>query len=381
MVFNRLILLTLQVYSICAAAVVKTDYNVVALEFSVTRQNLVKLAVTKRDDYPDTLYNKGLFYICDLYIGSDRQKVSVDIDTGSSDLWVIDASSGAPVAFGSYDPSTSSSYKYVEPGFAIQYADGSTATGNWVQDTVLLGSSNGPKLQAQQFGDATQTTIGWGILGIGFPALESAQTQYANVPFALKDQGYISKAAYSLYLGSLDSSTGTVLFGGIDNAKYSGSLTSVAVTSDNRLNVDVGSVTINGNTIDVGKSVTLDSGSTISYLPASVVQQIAQAVGATNYNSQYDFYYWDNNTSATDIKFNFDGVSVTMAKEYTVGPIYDANNNIIAENSLLIQTNEQYAVLGDNFIRNAYIVYDLDARQVSMAEVKFTQDTDIQPIG
>lgn len=39
-----------------------------------------------------------------------------------------------------------------------------------------------------------------------------------------------------------------------------------------------------------------------------------------------------------------------------------------------------YLVLGDNFLRNAYIVYDLDDMLISMAQVKFTDEENIEVI-
>jgi hypothetical protein len=57
-------------------------------------------------------------------------------------------------------------------------------------------------------GLATSTTIGTGIMGIGYNTSEANVdtgngTEYANLPLAMVNQGVINSAAYSLWLDDL----------------------------------------------------------------------------------------------------------------------------------------------------------------------------------
>lgn len=57
-------------------------------------------------------------------------------------------------------------------------------------------------------GLATDTTIGTGIMGIGYNTSEANietgnGTEYANLPLAMVNQGIINSAAYSLWLNDL----------------------------------------------------------------------------------------------------------------------------------------------------------------------------------
>ena len=45
-------------------------------------------------------------------------------------------------------------------------------------------------------------------------------------------------------------------------------------------------------------------------------------------------------------------------------------------NVLLFGTSD-YNILGDNFLRSAYIVYDLDDNEISLAQVKYTTASNI----
>ena len=82
-----------------------------------------------------------------------------------------------------------------------------------------------------------------GIMGIGYKAGESISASiaageggqlYPNVINVLKDQGHINQLAYSLWLNDLDSLTGSVLFGGVDTAKYHGELIALPVQLDSQ---------------------------------------------------------------------------------------------------------------------------------------------------
>ena len=186
-----------------------------------------------------SLDNEVTLYYIEARIGSNNQQFLLHIDTGSSDLWVNTPNSRLCQQYsqycnqaGVYDSSASSSYQLVSAdSFNVTYADGSGAFGNYVTDDVTVGGSS---LQALQFGVATTSTSPEGILGIGYITNEGAAASpdtptYPNLPAALKNAGIINSNAYSLYLDDLDSSTGTLLFGGVDTSKYDGELTTFPV--------------------------------------------------------------------------------------------------------------------------------------------------------
>jgi hypothetical protein len=66
----------------------------------------------------------------------------------------------------------------------------------------------GAALTNFEMGLATATTIGTGIMGIGYNTSEANVdtgngTEYANLPLAMVNQGVINSAAYSLWLNDL----------------------------------------------------------------------------------------------------------------------------------------------------------------------------------
>lgn len=76
-------------------------------------------------------------------IGSNKQKFVIDFDTGSSDLWVPNAS-GCKGCNGksTYKSSASTTSKSKSGSFSIEYGDGSTVSGPvFTDDGVLLSNS------------------------------------------------------------------------------------------------------------------------------------------------------------------------------------------------------------------------------------------------
>ena len=81
-------------------------------------------------------------------IGTPGQALSLQIDTGSSDIWVevtgsqLCQSRGDPCgASGTYDNTSSTTYHYLNSLFNIQYADGSQAAGDYATESFQIGSN------------------------------------------------------------------------------------------------------------------------------------------------------------------------------------------------------------------------------------------------
>jgi hypothetical protein len=291
--------------------------------------------------------------------------------------------------------SASTTYAMVNrSGFDITYLDGRNIQGDYISDTVQIDNHS---IKSQQLGLARDTVRGTGLMGLGFTENVASPTKYPTILDNMFTQGLISRRAFSLYLNDLQASTGTVLFGGIDTEKYIGNLTTLPlipdIQSQNMTSFTVamsgvGLTTPNGTTTNLtapsfNASTVLDSGSTLSLLPGALARQIWQRFNIQLY--QYAFidcaYGRGANGSATFLNFQFNGATIRVPMEEMV-----LDNMVSVQDDLRkyidlpeiclfgIQSaasfglrGSDFALLGDTFLRSAYVVYDLQGLKVGIA--------------
>lgn len=347
------------------------------------------------------LDNKESLYFANLTLGTPQQSLQLHIDTGSSDLWVNTADSSFctsrtnPCRGGTYDPDSSSTYKLVNHDFNISYVDGSGASGDYVSDTLHFG---GVTLTDFQFGIGEFSTSQEGVLGIGYASNEvqvnrAGGDPYPNLPVALVDAGKIASNAYSLWLNDLDASTGQILFGGVNTAKYKDDLATVPVIQSYggyyELLVALTGLSLDGNDLSSSNSlpaaVLLDSGATLTYLPNDLTQQIYDQVQAV-YSSNVGAAYADCSlaSSGSHLDFTFSGQTIQVPYDEL---FLDAGTNQYGD-PLTFANGAQAClfgiapaqgstpVLGDTFLRSAYVVYDLANNEISLAQTVFNSTTD-----
>lgn len=347
----------------------------------------------------ETLDNDIASYLAGVTVGTPPQQMQLHIDTGSSDMWVnVPTSSLCQTSGcqgGTYDSSASSTYHLVNNQFNISYLDGSTASGDYVSDTLQIG---GQTLSSFQFGLGLNSNFNEGVLGVGYQALEvqvnkDGQAPYPNLPAAMVNAGLINSNAYSLWLNDLSANTGTIIFGGVDTAKYSGTLVTVPIIPIGgqylEFMVAMTGMNIAGAGISSSSSfpmgVLLDSGSSLIYLPSEVATSIYNVVHVV-YDTNQDTPYVDcglqNQSSA--IEFVFSGLTISVPyNELVISPASNSDGQpIIFSNGApacifgIFPTSGAEGLLGDTFLRSAYVVYDLDNNQISLAQTDFNGATE-----
>lgn len=377
------------VFLLYLASVVKCS---IKLDFNKV---LTPSKYTKRDALPMPLINDKILYTTELEIGSNKDKVSVSIDTGSYDLWVMSndtvcykvsefQTEGAPqlpdifndidqdyscTFNGTYNSKSSKTFKNTSEDFSIGYVDGSAAQGVWGYDSVQFGQYG---VTGLKIGIANRSSVSDGILGIGIA------NGYDNFPVLLQKQGLINKIAYSVYLNSSNSTTGTILFGAIDHAKYEGVLSTVPVDSKSQLSVNVTNLkTKNGNVASGGHSILLDTGSTFSIFPDEWIDALGHSLNAT----------YDEDESVYEIECDgydehFFGFSIGDS-DFSV-PIQDLKTEKDGQCYLAIMSNSVIGgggiLFGDDILRRIYLVYDLQDMTISVAPVVYTEDEEIEEI-
>lgn len=348
-------------------------------------------------------------YYAEVSLGTPPQTVRLIVDTGSSDVWVLDNNAdlctdrsmqeyygGGCIA--TFDPSESSTYTALsDTPFQIAYLDGSGANGTYFQDHINIG---GTEIESLQMGLAEESTINSGLLGIGYSANVAATDLYPTIIDLLEEQGLIALRAYSLWLNSYSSDMGTILFGGVDTEKFVGDLIAVPVLPDSRTGiyhsfaVTLSSLVLNytnGSTdtiIQQPVPVILDSGTTLTYLPTRIADDIYSALGAVDDTSVTGLVYVDcaylRNESGLTFDYQFGGPGGPLVR-VPVNEVVLDNIREYVELGLWIPPDMPFAdedvcsfgihpgdqgifLLGDTFLRSAYVVYDLENHEVAMAQ-------------
>lgn len=367
-------------------------------------------ALRRRQTVTETLDNGETLYYANVTIGTPAQILRLHIDTGSSDLWtnvknseICSYRGNLCSNSGTYSASSSSTYKFVNSDFSVSYVDGSGATGDYATDNVGIG---GKTINALQFGIGYASTSSEGILGIGYTTNEAqANTAklktYPNLPQAMADGGLIRSNAYSLWLNDIEANTGSILFGGVDTAKYTGELQTLPIQKEFGQYAEF-IITLSGiNLANAGKNqklttnlpttVILDSGSSLAYLPNDLTSNLYTALNV-QYSQQNGAGLCACSLANKNITVDFSFTSATISvsiSELVINPNSGTSearenpNNQGNGNSNGGESNSQgcifgiapaggsTAVLGDTFLRSAYVVYDLANNEISLAQTNF----------
>lgn len=144
-------------------------------------------------------------------------------------------------------------------------------------------------------------------------------------------------------------------------------------------------VNINGSAnvaVSQAIPVVLDSGTTLTYLPSKTVAKLYKAIDA-EYDENYGLAYVDCKYLSQNLTFAFqfgssDGPIVSVPADEVIfdnvqqfeDAGYDVPSDLGFDNvcTFGILPSDDYYLLGDTFLRSAYVVYDLQNQQIAIAQ-------------
>ncbi|KAI8390987.1 aspartic peptidase domain-containing protein [Radiomyces spectabilis] len=395
--------------------------------------------LNKRDPFQTSLYNdEGSQYLIQVGVGTPPQNFTVTLDTGSADLWVPSTECPSKTCpFTNFDASKSSTFKSLDQPFGITYGIGNV-NGTYATDTVTVAGATVPD---QQFGLASTTSDiltvqgaqggetddsevqANGILGLGYPQLTAGVTRgeapYNPFVFNLMDKNIIANPVFSVYMNraSEEGWAGEVIFGGVDDTKYTGNLTYLPVASlvpshrsrrDGRSNTNgyfywmvhgQGFALKGGDKVkdmsfplrDIGAFI-LDTGTTLTYLPMDMANQILEAlVGRRGFalDRQSGTYVVDCKAASTGSSFQLfmsptgkvtnNPVTLSVPIADMVIPL-DADTPEEARACMFgiaptapsggQSQGSEMILIGDSVLRSSYLVFDMGKNRVGIAAAK-----------
>ncbi|KAF7544853.1 hypothetical protein G7Z17_g9636 [Cylindrodendrum hubeiense] len=314
----------------------------------------------------------GSFHAVDINIGTPSQTIRVSLDTGSWELWVnaeCSTSNDEAVCetYPRFTESESSSWVDLGTYGGLSYGSG-WANVNYGQDTIGVGSA---LITGATFGVANESSF-WpsGIMGAG-PRLEGWNSDTPLLIDSMAQQGLINSRAFSLDIRSVDSEEGSIIYGGIDTGKYSGNLelrpiipASEAPDGYTRFWVYLDGITIThddgGENVVFsevnGQAVFLDSGGSFTGLPQAMVDSIVSYFPTATLMDDGSSYQVDCDVAdlSGTVDFTFGSTVINVPYHEFMR---DSGDNCILD----------APVLGETFLRAAYVVYDWDNKNIFIA--------------
>ncbi|KAH8885347.1 acid protease [Thozetella sp. PMI_491] len=324
----------------------------------------------------------GIAYVIEVSIGTPPQTVRIFVDTGSYELWVnprCNSSADPSICqkSGIYYPNKSNSSTYVGGNFAVTYGTGAVKGSYWA-DIVNIAMVQLPAVQFAVADDSNYTFSG--ILGLGYSYPYSIS--YPSVLNLMVSQKLIGAPIFSLGLGGEGDGFSEIIFGGVNRWKFTGPLEPVPIWPPISQQdphwiqywVNVTSVGMSKpnqhpfvfTPLDTFNMPTLlDTGSTLSYVREDLVAAIGSNFNATvdaAGNYIVDCSYRKQN-GTVDFGFNRGRMVINVSyKDF----IYE---QIPGRCWLGVQPQDPGStnyVLGDTFIRGAYLVFDQQSDVVWM---------------
>ena len=278
-------------------------------------------------------------------------------------------------------------------------------------------SANVPQSSSPSDGFTTN-----GVWGISFQNEEAAVAEedgqkYTGIVALMKKSGLISRMAYSIYLNDpgmsgdtqffltllaipaltrfSDAKTGSILFGGVDSDKFNAPLIGLPIVPQageqevTRMNVEFTSLTLSAggkiSTVENNavRSAILDSGTTGTILPTELATTFFKFFGAVNDpNVPYPLVACNLRTSDAQFVYQFGGNSgpkISIPVADLIDPPYPGlkfkDGSAACTISGVEGDNVPFLILGDTFMRSAYVVYDLESMQIALAQAKLNVTT------
>ncbi|KAH9813203.1 aspartic peptidase A1 [Melampsora americana] len=354
-------------------------------------------------------------------IGSPSQEFRLNIDSGSSDLFLFspNCSTCSLSNHTAFLPNRSSTFLPLNPtqSFSQTFGDGSNLKGDWASDVVSLGNSI--EVVHQTFGLATQISSDWiplavdGLMGIG-PESNSIYTGSNSTGFfrQLINNHMLSIPVIGIAFVSpreegMKTLTGEFTFGGVSEKWIRGGLKEIVwkkVTSQNFWGIALSGIFVNGQNVmsskdpprailDTGTSLTLVSTSTAASIHSKIRGAIRNESNGiwklpcsirNSQNSQNSYFPHPTQESSSSssspnifFEFGIGTVQFAIPAESLAYQALQKKDSKIDDDSSSEEEEEEakdhqicysgiqagsesFVVLGDTFIKNQYLALRYD---------------------
>ncbi|VDC02585.1 unnamed protein product [Peniophora sp. CBMAI 1063] len=305
-------------------------------------------------------------------VGSPAKGFTVDFDTGSSDLFLpgVDCLLTC-LGHTLYNPGASRVSTNTRQRFSLAFGDGSTVQGTVFTDTVTVA---GLSATGQAVGESSQYSTGFekqnfppdGLMGMGFQQI----SVFNEPPFfqTLVNQGTVTSPEFGVKL----STSGSELFlGGADTSLFTGSLTSVPVTTVGFWQVTMDSINAAGKAAGSNLDSIIDTGTTLVIGDMNTVAALyAEIPGSADASETAGpgFFTFPCDTDP-EVSLTFGGKSFPISLDtFNLGLLTEGGDDCVGGVMGASGLPADF-IVGDVFLQNVYTVFNVGNTTVSFADL------------
>jgi hypothetical protein len=333
----------------------------------------------KRDIANMKVGQRDYLYWANFTLGNPPQELSAVIDTGSSDLVIltneIENCEKGRCRGGVFNTEKSKTFEWSEQRVSGSYGSGESWKGNYANDTLAFGDTT---LESFQFVGTTMFNAKSydkiNVFGVGIGRLKDSKTKYRNLPYALAVAGAINTPAYSMWLE--DDITGQFLFGGVDKAKYKEPLVTYPIPINNESNkrdralaVMTGfETTHNEESSELDfepRPVLLDSGTPKSRLTLDMTMHLINTMNVSYYEKHGPAAPCEGSSRNT-LDFTFGELTISVPLSNFLWETSFVSDGL-AYCKIRYDATATHIILGDDFLKGAYGVFDFANMEISLA--------------
>ncbi|KAF9904531.1 1,3-beta-glucanosyltransferase [Linnemannia zychae] len=314
---------------------------------------------------PLTNVHPDLEYYGTVTVGTPAQSFKLNFDTGSSDIWFPSStcSTAACKKHARFNSAQSTTYQNDGRKWNIGYGDGSTASGFLGSDMVNVGGIQVRQTiglataESSQFGSSPDD----GLFGLGFNTIESVRGVKTFLDNAIA-ANLLAQPVVSVFLPSerlFNGKGGEYLFGGIDESKYTGSLTYVPVTRKAYWQVAIEDMFYNGQSLGQAAEGIIDTGTTLVIIGDAAARAVHKGIEGAVHHSEAGWLVPCSVRSDT-----INRVSFGMGGGVFHVPLADLAYQEVGSGycySGIQGGRDDLWILGDVFLKNNYCVFSQTA--------------------
>ncbi|RKF81672.1 Aspartic-type endopeptidase ctsD [Golovinomyces cichoracearum] len=323
---------------------------------------------------PNTPLSAGIFqdgndfsYFAEVYLGSEKSKMYMLLDTGASLSWVMGEDCTNPIckSRNTFGAQNSSTFEASDVKFSINYGSGS-CSGTMAQDTISFAglSFKMPLGIASEVSREFGSFEMYGILGLAMTG--SNPSNFLNSVIASKTLKS-NLFGISLSRDKDGNNTGVINFGTPDTSRLSGEIKYYPLVGDNGAwEIELASAGFGSAQFPIAQKVLLDTGTSYIFAPLELsIKMHELIVGAKTMNGGANWHVPCGTT--VDMVFKLGSDLYTIPSTMWIGP--PTSDGLCLSTLCGTDLNDGFWVLGDIFLKNYYTIFDIDNRRIGIANV------------